>query len=310
MASGGQLGEGLQLLLSVLLSLVMVCGKAKMRHLRPKCFEVPYWQKVMTPCAAVRSWLCSERQKALDQAQCPPVARAVEGAPSSVRLIGAPPGLPGDRPALRRRSVASLDVALEGPFAEVLVSSYSQYVRAAAGWKAEPEARRRAAHRLAVALRVAHDHGWPWALLGAHLRVSGTRASQLAAASPPGTTAPRWLPKLANYQDELARASAQVLAAARDKPHLSEQEIAELAELAGPAVRNAGAVALGDPRRVASERFSAVLATAHDRGVTWRELSGASGLTVGALKARVARHGLGGQPATYKGVQSRPGRRS
>ena len=89
--------------------------------------------------------------------------------------------------------------------------------------------------------------------------------------------------------------------------HLSEAELAELAELRDLAVSNAGGVPLGDPRRRASERFSALIASAHDRGVTWRELSAATGLTTAALKARVARHGLSGRPATYKNVQSRMG---
>ena len=96
----------------------------------------------------------------------------------------------------------------------------------------------------------------------------------------------------------------------QQKPNLSEPEKAEIAELARLATRNAGGVPLGDPRRVASERFSTLLASAHNRGVTWRELSAASGLTVAGLKARVARHGLGGQVPKYKGVQSRPGPRS
>ena len=88
-----------------------------------------------------------------------------------------------------------------------------------------------------------------------------------------------------------------------------EKELTELADLRELAVSNAGGVALGDPRRRASERFSAVIASAHERGVTWRELSAATELTTAALKARVARHGLSGRPATYKNIQSRMGGR-
>ena len=134
-----------------------------------------------------------------------------------------------------------------------------------------------------MALRVAHERRWPWALLGAHVGISGTRASQLATPVPPGTAAPAWLPMLADYQDELDRARAERLAAGKQKPHLSEPEKAEIAELVRLAPRNAGGVPLGDPRRVASERFSSLLARTHSRGVTWRELSAASGLTVPAL---------------------------
>ena len=225
-------------------------------------------------------------------------------------MIGAPPGPPGDRRALRRRSSTSPEVALDGPFAEALANAYSEYVRAATAWQADPRAHSQAAQRLGTALRVAHERRWPWALLGAHVSISATRASQLARPVPPGTAAPAWLPELADYQDELAQARAERLAAGQQKPHLSEPEKAEIAELARLATRNAGGVPLGDPRRVASERFSTLLASAHNRGVTWRELSAASGLTVAGLKARVARHGLGGQVPKYKGVQSLPGPRS
>ena len=138
-------------------------------------------------------------------------------AAGSVRMIGAPPGQPGGRRALRRRSSAYPEVALEGPFAEVLANAYSEYVRAAAAWQADPTAHSQAAQRLGTALRVAHERRWPWALLGAHVGISATRASQLATPIPPGTAAPAWLPKLADYQDELDRARAERLAAGQTK---------------------------------------------------------------------------------------------
>jgi hypothetical protein len=115
------------------------------------------------------------------------------------------------------------------------------------------------------------------------------------------------VPSFPDYREEVAKARPNEVRPV--KVHLSEVELAELAALRDLAVSNAGGVALGDPRRRASERFSAVIASAHERGVTWRELSAATELTTAALKARVARHGLSGRPATYKNIQSRMGGR-
>ena len=81
----------------------------------------------------------------LARGQCQDRRPAGSRAAGSVRMIGAPPGPPGDRRALRRRSSAYPEVALEGPFAEVLANAYSEYVRAAAAWQAGPKAHRQAA---------------------------------------------------------------------------------------------------------------------------------------------------------------------
>ena len=115
------------------------------------------------------------------------------------------------------------------------------------------------------------------------------------------------MPSFPDYREEVAKARPNEVR--RVKVHLSEAELTELADLRDLAVSNAGGVALGDPRRRASERYSALIASAHERGVTWRELSAATELTTAALKARVARHGLSGRPATYKNIQSRMGGR-
>ena len=192
-------------------------------------------------------------------------------------------------------------VGLDSHLAGVLAEAYASYLRAAADWREHPGAHRRAALRLAMVLGAAHARHWPWGALARYCGgISAEAAPQLAGTGADGDRSPRWVPSFPDYREEVAKASPHEVR--RAKVHLSEAELAELAELRDLAVSNAGGVPLGDPRRRASERFSALIASAHERGVTWRG-SGGNGADHRGPRARVARHGLSGRP---RDLQERP----
>lgn len=233
----------------------------------------------------------------------PKAGREVAG---SVPAIGASPRLQGGKSSVPPGGAQQ--VGLDSRLAGVLAETYAAYLRAAADWREHPASHHRAAVRLATVLRAAHARHWPWGALARYCGgISAERARQLAGTGVDGDRLPRWVPSFPDYREEVAKARPNEVR--RVKVHLSEAELTELAQLRDLAVSNAGGVALGDPRRRASERFSALIASAHERGVTWRELSAATELTTAALKARVARHGLSRRPATYKNIQSRMGGR-
>jgi hypothetical protein len=224
----------------------------------------------------------------------------------NVPAIGTSPQLQGGKGPVPPDGTQQVE--LDSRLAGVLAETYAAYLRAAADWREHPASHHRAAVRLATVLRAAHARHWPWGALARYCGgISAERARQLAGTGVDGDRLPRWVPSFPDYREEVAKARPNEVR--RVKARLSEAELTELADLRDLAVSNAGGVALGDPRRRASERFSALVASAHERGVTWRELSAATELTTAALKARVARHGLSGRPATYKNIQSRMGGR-
>jgi hypothetical protein len=130
-------------------------------------------------------------------------------AAGSVRMIGAPPGPPGPAPAVERLSRG-------GPRGPVRRGPRQRLLRVRTG-----------------GCRVASrpEGPQPSSPAPGHGPASGTRATLALGATgrpcrdkrdqsqpvgcpvPPGTTAAAWLPKLADYQDELARARAERLAA-------------------------------------------------------------------------------------------------
>ncbi len=203
-------------------------------------------------------------------------------------------------------------ITLGGRPAQALAGAYRAYVATSAARLDRPEAHRRAATRLAVLIQAGRDQGWPWRTMADVCGVSSQRISQVVGLwGGRSDGAQVKVPKFPSYAARLEAARAE-RAASRPPPvrgHLTDEERDELAELGAIAAQNSGGVPIDDPRRNASERFSALIAEYRQRKVTWREMADATGKTVGALRARSGRHGHGSVPpsqSAYQGVQTLP----
>lgn len=87
---------------------------------------------------------------------------------------------------------------------------------------------------------------------------------------------------------------------ARSRPdELSAEEVARLRELVPLASKRVGARPSWSIYREASARLTRQVHELHERGVTWATLADATGLTVSALRQRVARgSGMSGDSET------------
>jgi hypothetical protein len=82
------------------------------------------------------------------------------------------------------------------------------------------------------------------------------------------------------------------------RPTLSAAEVEELRSLHVLARELRGNHAADDPRRVASERVTSILADLLDnRGFMYKELADLLGVTIGAIRMRLKNHGYKGGPA-------------
>lgn len=98
-------------------------------------------------------------------------------------------------------------------------------------------------------------------------------------------------------------------ALALGRPKIDDDLAQTLRELNAIARTLRGAVPAGDPRRLASEEFSALLAKLRDDGFNMFEVARVLGTSYDTLRARLARHGYKHQPPSqrrYQGGRRRP----
>jgi hypothetical protein len=159
--------------------------------------------------------------------------------------------------------------------------------------------------RLPMALRLAAQEGWTYVALAQPLGVSRERVRQLANGAtghahgvdipppphrpdpqPPGTPPPT------------------------SPPTLSRQEVSRLRRMCRAVSAVNGATPADDPLRHLSTQFTAELAAAHTRGVSVYMIGKQLGVTHGAIRFRLGRHGYLPLPPSmrhqqYKGVTSK-----
>lgn len=189
---------------------------------------------------------------------------------------------------------------------DALRGAYVKYVEAGRGDK-RPDA----GARLANLIAKGRKHGWSFPALSDAIGAVDGR--------PKGVSAERLRQIVVTFDGDPSKARP-AFPAFRDpkpvlppkvkppKPTLTTEEHHKLKELPPLAAKNSGARDRDSIYRRASEELTEVIADAHDRGVTWREISEATdgALTVAGLRMRIARHGRGGSvPPTvqpYKGI--------
>ena len=218
--------------------------------------------------------------------QCQDRRPAGSRAAGSARMIGAPPGPPGDRRALRRRSSAYPEVALDGPFASPPPThTPSTYGRRPRGKPTRgPTAKQPRAWGWSYEWHTSDaGPGRCWAPMSGS---AGTRAQPVGHDSPTRHRRASLVPKLADYQDELARARAG--AASRGQTKAAPERAGEggNSRAGGLATRNAGGVPLGTPAEWLLSASAPSWRAPTIEGSPGARLSAASGLTVAALKAR------------------------
>lgn len=195
-----------------------------------------------------------------------------------------------------------------------LRSAYHAYARAVE--RRDPDARIRAAHRLAAIAHAGREAHWHWTTLAACCGISAERLRQITRDYYDPAADVGRVPVFPDFKRKLDLARRAVDGRARRRPRgqLTDVERRELRDLAAVAKTNTGTVPLDDPRRKASERFSTLIIQLRGRRVTWREMSEASGHTQIGLRMRAARYGLGSLPpsvAPYRRVsihEARAGR--
>lgn len=175
---------------------------------------------------------------------------------------------------------------------KALADAYQAYKGAAD----HPRSREMRGRKLANTAQSGIEAGWPLRLLAEPCGVSSERLRQVV--NQYGTDERIGSKKFPPYVRP--RKAPPREHKRRKVSHLTDAEIAELAELAPLARENSGTRPLGSKYRVASERLSSLIITYHDRGVIWREMSEATGLTIVGLRTRAARHGYGKTPPTVK----------
>lgn len=159
--------------------------------------------------------------------------------------------------------------------------------------------RKKTAQQVADVARAGRKAGWSLPILAQPCGVTSERLRQVIEANPkkPRRRNMPPIPEFPKYEKPVAP---------KPKPkttrgHLTARERSTLKELADLARHNTGSRPLNSKYRKASERFSRMVIKLHsERNVTWRELSEATDLTIGALRMRAARHGLGSVPPSIK----------
>lgn len=169
---------------------------------------------------------------------------------------------------------------------DALESAYQAYHEAN---QAQAKDRDKKAVRLAVLAAAGRKAGWPVRALAEPTGVSAERLRQIIRDRAAGKPLPR-SPKFPKYSPPRAKKERPKKI---QRSHLTEEERAELEELAILARQNTGSRPLNSPYRRASERFSALIIKYHKRGVIWGEMAEATGHKISGLRMRAARHGYG-----------------
>lgn len=211
-----------------------------------------------------------------------------------------------------RQIVNSLDPDLEIP--AHYVEAYPEHLRS---WELPDRAADllRAAHgaytsdptdenltAVALTLTAGRERGWSYASMATALDVTPDTLRTLLTQASPLVDKDEDLPEqLLSVFPETTRTTRK----SRRKTGLTPAEIRELQELAALARQTNGSTPLNSPIRHATKKFSRLIIKYHTAGVTWGELSQATGLSEGGVRSRAMRHGHGGPWSTiptYRGT--------
>jgi len=200
--------------------------------------------------------------------------------------------------------------ALPENTAAMLHGAYSQYREKVQ--QAEPkDAKKEALRDLAIMAQAGREKGWTYAELAAACGMTPERLRQIVAALNKEESQPHisqeLLDQFPTYTAPPRQENAQPKKTRKTKRSvLTSAEHKKLAELAPIARKTSGSTPLKSPARKATKELSRLIIKYHSRGVIWRDLAEATGLSEGGVRSRAARHGYhGGPPPTippYRGT--------
>lgn len=148
--------------------------------------------------------------------------------------------------------------------------------------------------RLAMALRLAAQEGWTYTALAQSLGLTRERVRQLANGAT-GHANGVDIPPPPNKPDPQPPAPPP--------PALSKDEVDHLRRMWEKVRTVNGATPVGDPRRELSKQFAAELAAAHNRGVSVYMIARQLGVSHGAIRFRLGRHGYLPLPPSMRDQQ-------
>lgn len=169
-------------------------------------------------------------------------------------------------------------------------SAYREKVTARASGKDKDGALR----ELAIIAKAGREKGWPYTEMANACDMTPERLRQIVATldadeSEPSEELRGMYPQYAPHPDRRKPRTRRSRKPKRST--LTDDERATLGRLAPEARRTSGSTPLGSPLREATVELSKLIIKLHDRGVIWRDLAEATGLSEGGVRARAARHG-------------------
>lgn len=194
--------------------------------------------------------------------------------------------------------------------AEILRDAYSKY-REKVQQSAPKDVRKDVLRELAVIAKAGREKGWTYPVMASACGMTPERLRQIVAALDKERPQPRvsqeLKKKFPTYTPPPRSERPQSKTTRKTKrASLTEAERKKLAELAPIARMTSGSTPLNSPSRKATKELSRLIIKYHSRGVIWRDLAEATGLSQGGVRSRAARHGYhGGPPPTipaYRGT--------
>lgn len=180
--------------------------------------------------------------------------------------------------------------------ASMLRDAYAAY-RGKVSEQAFGGAKEEALKSLATIAQAGRVKGWPYAEMAATCEMTAERMRQIVATLDDEDRNSETVQELATefpqYTPPPNRGRKRPRKVRR-KPRrsiLTKDELEKLGALAPIARRTSGSTPVDSPIRDATVELSKLIIRLHDRGVVWKDLADATGLTTGAVRARAARHG-------------------
>lgn len=184
--------------------------------------------------------------------------------------------------------------------ATMLHGAYSNY-REKVTNRASSNVKREALQELAIIAKAGREKGWPYPEMSAACGMTAERLRQIVAALDKERPRPKVSKELKDKFPEYVapphpRKTANKPVRKTKRSSLTEAERKKLQELAPLARKTSGSTPLKSPIRKATREFSRLIIKLHSRGVIWRELAEASGLSEAGVRSRAARHGYHSGP--------------
>lgn len=182
----------------------------------------------------------------------------------------------------------------------VLLNAYSDY-RTQVNARAPRDAKWEALLKLAVIAKAGREKGWPYPEMASACEMTPERLRQIVAAMekehPQQPVDQVLADQFPTYAPPPQRKAPQARRPRKTRrSRLTDAERKRLQTLAPLARQTSGSTPLSSPIRKATRDLSKMIIRLHDRGVIWKDLAEATGLSESGVRSRAGRHGYHGGP--------------